>query len=53
MKVYIRVYVQKTWGPMHPLLDLTFKLKLEARFSNQNLLSWIKTDEIWHESDAT
>lgn len=36
-KVSIRVYVQETWGPMHPLLNLTFNFKigpkLEVGFS--------------------
>lgn len=37
--VYIKVHVQETWSPKHPILDLAFKLKLENQFLKLGVIS--------------
>ena len=32
--VYVRVQVQETWGTKHPLMDLTFELKIGPKLED-------------------
>ena len=55
--VYIRVCVQETWCPKHPVMDLTSGIKigpkLEDKFLKLGVLSWVGAAKIWQKSDAT
>ena len=47
--IYIRVKVEESWGPIHPLVDLAFGfVKIGPKLDNWFLkLGIMKTTEIW------